>query len=428
MRRQLFAPTVGAFVVALVCLPAHAQVIAITGGTVYPVSGPRIENATVLIRDGKIAAVGATVDIPAGAQRVDARGKWVTPGLINAATNLGLAEIQGVQETRDNVARGKDGIAASFTPWDGLNAASQLIAPARNDGITGAVIMPQGGLISGQAAMIDLLDGNGDAMLRKAPVAMTVTFNNVRGSGSGARGEMFARLREVMNDARTYATKRLQYEAAQTRAFAATKADLEALQPVLTGKLSLLVDADRRSDIEAALKLARDYKLKLIIGGGAEAWMVASELAAAKVPVLTGGILNIPRTFSTLGQRGDNAALLRKAGVSVLLISDSYGDGGTFNVRNVRFEAGNAVANGMTWDDALRAVTQAPAEAFGVADRVGALTVGLDANVVVWSGDPFEFLTQAEQVYIHGKRVDGPSRQDELMKRYRTLPPEYRTP
>ena len=428
MRRHVFAPIVGALAIAIVALPSLAQVIAITGGTVYPVSGPKIDNATVLIREGKIAAVGTSVDIPAGAQRIDARGKWVTPGFINAATNLGITEIQGVAETRDNAARGKDGIAASFTPWDGLNSASQLIAPARNDGITGAVILPQGGLISGQAAMIDLLDGNGDAMVRKAPLAMIVSFTNARGNGTGARGEMYARLREVLSDARTYATKRLQYEAAQTRQYAASKADLEALLPVLAGKLPILIEADRRGDIEAALKLARDYKLKLIIGGGAEAWMVAGDLAAAKVPVITGGILNIPRSFSTLGQRGDNAALLRKAGVSVLLISDSYGDGGTFNVRNIRFEAGNAVANGMTWDDALRAVTWAPADAFGVSDRVGALVAGLDANVVVWSGDPFEFVTQAEQVYIHGKRVDAPSRQDELMKRYKTLPPEYRAP
>ena len=261
-------------------------------------------------------------------------------------------------------------------------------------------------------------------MIRKAPAAMALSIGHTFGS----RAEVLERLREVLDDAKMYATRRVQYEANGTRAYSASKGDLEALQPVLAGKLPVVINANRRDDIESALKLAKAYKLKLIIGGAAEAWMMASELAAAKVPVLTGGILNIPLSFSSLGQRQDNAALLRKAGVSVLLISDSYGDGFSFNVRNIRYEAGNAVSNGMSWDDALKAVTWAPADAFGVSDKVGALAVGLDANVVVWSGDPFEFLTQAEAVFIKGKRVDAPGRQEELMKRYRRLPAEYRAP
>ncbi len=402
----------------------RAQVIAITGGTVYPVKGPKIENATVIIANGRITAVGAGVAVPAGAQLVNARGKWVTPGLINSATTIGIAEISGVPETRDNVARGANGVAASFQPWEGLNAASQLVAPARNDGITSVVTIPFGGLVSGQAALIDLAGESGEAMIRKAPAGMVMSL----GRSGGARGETIARIRELLDDAKAFPARRAQYELGNSRTLAASKADLEALQPVLAGRLPLLVSAERRSDIEAALKLARDYKVRVIVGGGSEAWMVAGELAAAKVPVATGGILNIPGSFSQMGRRGDNAALLRRAGVSVLMISDSYGDGNGFNVRNVRFEAGNAVANGMTWDDALRSVTIAPAEAFGVGDRIGALAVGMDANVVVWSGDPFEFLTQAEAVFIKGKRVDGPGRQDELMKRYRKLPAEYRAP
>jgi imidazolonepropionase-like amidohydrolase len=142
--------------------------------------------------------------------------------------------------------------------------------------------------------------------------------------------------------------------------------------------------------------------------------------------VLVGGIRNIPGSFDQLGSREDNAALLRRAGVTVVLVSDSYGDGDHFNVRNVRFEAGNAVANGLPWEEALRALTAAPAEILGVADSVGTLQPGRDANLVVWSGDPFEFATVAEAVIIRGTRVDGPSRQDELMRRYRTLPPTWR--
>ena len=424
MRAHLVSFARASALALIVAAPATAQVVAITGGTVFPVSGPKIEHATVLIRDGKIVAVGAAVAIPDGAQRIDATGKWVTPGFINAATTLGISGISGVPETRDNVARSPNNVTAWFQPWEGLNAASQIIAPARNDGVTSAVIYPGGGMIAGQAAMIDLTGNAVDAMVRKGPAAMSVSI----GHTFGARAEVLAKLREVLDDAKTYATKRPQYEAGNTRTYAASKADLEALQPVLAGKLPVVINANRRDDIESALKLAKAYKFKLIIAGGAEAWMVASELAAAKVPVLTGGMLNIPLSFSTLGQRQDNAALLRKAGVSVLLISDSYGDGFSFNVRNIRYEAGNAVSNGMSWDDALKAVTWSPAEAFGVSDKVGALAAGLDANVVVWSGDPFEFMTHAEAVFIKGKRVDAPSRQDELMKRYRRLPAEYRAP
>jgi imidazolonepropionase-like amidohydrolase len=137
---------------------------------------------------------------------------------------------------------------------------------------------------------------------------------------------------------------------------------------------------------------------------------------------------NIPGGFSSLGTRQENVALLRRAGVPVVVIGNAGGGEETFNVRNVRFEAGNAVAYGAAWDDALRAVTLTPAEVFGVADRIGSLSAGKDANVVVWSGDPFEFATQAEHVFIRGRSVKAPSRQDQLMERYKTLPPSYRQP
>jgi imidazolonepropionase-like amidohydrolase len=173
---------------------------------------------------------------------------------------------------------------------------------------------------------------------------------------------------------------------------------------------------DRASDIEAALELAREYKVRLMILGGAEAWMVADQLAAAKVPVITGAQENIPLSFSSLGARQENAALLRQAGVSVIITAGTVE---TFNVRNVRQHAGNAVAYGLPWDEALRAVTQAPAEAFGVGAAVGSLAVGREGNVVVWDGDPFEFSTQAVHVFVQGKDVRAPSRQDLLIEKYK---------
>ena len=406
-------------------ITAPAQTIAITGGKVYPVSGPVIDGGTVLIRDGKIVAVGASVVIPADAQRVDATGKVVTPGLVNGATQLGLVEIGAVGSTREMHARGKNGIAAAFMPWEGLNPSSVLLAPARDGGITSAVILPGGGLIAGQAAVIHMVPGSASDMVLRAPVAMLAAL----GQAEGNRAETIMHLREVLTDAKAFQLRRADYERAQTRSFAASRLDLEALLPVLGGKLPLLIDADKASDIEAALKLSKEFGFKLIISGGAESWQVADKLALAKVTVLTGAMNNIPGSFASLGQRQETAGLLAKAGVAVVIIGNAGGgDEEAFNVRNIRFEAGNAVAYGMDWNSALRAITLTPAETFGVADKIGSLQPGKLADVVIWSGDPFEFRTQVERVYVRGVQISAPSRQDLLEQRYKTLPPDYRRP
>lgn len=418
-----------ALLTLVISAPARAQTIAITGGTVYPVSGPAIPNGTVIMRDGRIVAVGANVPVPSDAERIDATGKIVTPGIVNAATQLTITEVGAVASTRNSSARGHEGIAAAFAVSDGLNPLSVLVPPARAAGITSVVIAPRGGIIAGQAALLHLVDGSAADMVMRSPVAMVGQISNGQQVGAQSRGEVMLRLREVFDDARTYARRKADYERAQTRQFAASRADLEALIPVLEGRVPLMLDVDQASDIESALKLARDYNLKLIISGGDEAWMVADKLAAAKVPVLTGAMNNIPMTFSRLGTRQENAGLLRRAGVAVALIGNAGGgDEEAFNVRNVRYEAGNAVAYGMSHDDALRAITLTPAEIFGVADRVGSLQPGRDADVVVWSGDPFEFATQPEHVFIRGREVRGPTRQDLLERRYKTLPPNYRAP
>jgi len=386
----------------------------------------------VLVRDGRVVAVGANVAVPAGAERIDATGKWVTPGFINAATQLGVVEIGAVAETRDVAANGRDGIAAAFRVWDGFNPASVLLQAARNDGITTVGVIPGGGIVAGQAAMVDLVPTSVVSdMVRRGPVAMVANMGAIGGGATGpaSRGDLQLRLRELFTDVRAYQRNRAAYDRNETRELAASRADLEALVPVLAGELPLLLQVDRAADIDAALGLAREFGLKLIIAGGAEAWMVADRIAAARVPVLAGAMNNIPGTFATLGMRQENVGLLRRAGVTVVVVGNAGGGGEeTFNARNVRYEAGNAVAYGATWDDALRAVTLAPAEVFGIADRVGSLAPGKDANVVIWSGDPFEFATTADEVLIRGRRVTSPSRQDMLMQRYRTLPPDYHRP
>jgi imidazolonepropionase-like amidohydrolase len=377
---------------------AQTTAIAIVGGTVHPVSGPRIERGTVLIRDGRIAAVGADVTVPADAQRLDATGKWVTPGLINVVSVLGLVEIQLSGGATDERALGRNNIAAAFRPWDAFDSASPLITATRNDGITTIGLMPAGNLVSGQHALVDLANGPGAAMVRRAPSAMVVRVQEASPAGTASRGELLAKLRTLLTEARDWPGLRGPFGENRTGPLLATAADYEALQPVMT-----------------------DFKVRVILVSASEAWQRAPELAAAGVPVVVGGIRNIPDSFDRLNTRDDNAALLRRAGVTVTLQSDSYGDGNHFNVRNIRFEAGNAAGNGMTWDDALRAVTAVPAEVFGVGDRIGALRPDMDANVVVWSGDPFEFSTRAEAVFIRGTRVDTPGRQDQLMERYRPV-------
>ncbi|OLC04028.1 MAG: hypothetical protein AUH78_08085 [Gemmatimonadetes bacterium 13_1_40CM_4_69_8] len=396
-----------------------AQMIAITGGTVYPVSGPKIANATVLIRDGKIAAVGTNVSVPTDATRIDAAGKWVTPGLIDGGGQMGLVEIGAVAGTRDG-SLATDSVAASFSVAEGLNPASVLIPVTRIEGITTALAAPVGHLISGQAVLIDLDGATIEQMLVKSPVGLVVNLSEAaKDEAGGSRAGVSARLRRLLRDALEYERRKVDFSRGQMQPLSAAAPDLEALLPVLHGRLPLIADAERRSDIETALRLAKEFQLKLILAGAAEGWEIAGEIAAAGVPVLVQPLDNIP-SYDSLGVRYENAALLVKAGVKVVLLETD-----THNSRNLRQQAGNAVAYGMSWDQALRAVTLSPSEVFGVADRYGSLEPGKVANVVVWSSDPFEFTTGVEHVLIRGKEIPLKSRQTELFERYKKLPPTY---
>ena len=396
-----------------------AQTIAITGGTVYPVTGPKIANATVLIRDGKVAAVGSNVTIPSDATRVEATGKWITPGFIDGGGQMGLVEIGAVEGTREGALRG-DSVAAAFNVAEGINPASTLIPVTRIEGITTALATPGANLISGQAVLIDLDGSTIEQMLVKSPAGMVVYLNEqAKDEGGGSRAGVTERLRRVFNDALEYGRRKAEYSRAQMQALSAAAGDLAALLPVLRGDQPLIAVANRRSDIATALRLAREYKLKLILAGAAEGWQIADEIARAGVPVLVQPLDNIP-SYDALGIRYENAAFLARVGVKVALLETD-----THNSRNLRQQAGNAVSYGMTWEQALRAVTLSPAEIFGVADRYGSLEPGKVANVVVWSGDPFEFTTGVEHVFIRGREIPLKSRQTELFERYKKLPPTY---
>lgn len=408
---------------------AGAETIAITGARVHPVSSAAIDGATVVIADGRIVAVGRDVEIPAGARVVDARGKWVTPGLLDSSAGVAAVEIGAYDDTTESRVE-DDRVTAAFDVVDGLNPWATNVAVNRVEGIARAVVMPRPGksLIAGQAALVSLRPlavPDPRAMVERAPVAMVATL----GSGGaelagGARAAALLRLREALEDARDFAANRRAWESAGRRDYALSRLDLEALAPVVGGELPLAVTVDRASDLLAAVRFAAEQHLELIVVGGAEAWMVARELAAAKVPVILNPMSNLP-DFESLGSTLENAARLEAAGVTVAFASfDAH------NARDLRHASGVAVAYGMSWDAALAAVTAVPARIWGIADRYGTLEPGKAADLVVWSGDPFELSTTAEHVFLDGREVPSDTRQRDLLERYRRLdgelPPAYR--
>ncbi|MFN2422002.1 MAG: amidohydrolase family protein [Gemmatimonadota bacterium] len=424
----LAAPPALAMVPALVAFvqPVAAQDVAIVGGTVHTVAGPAIDNATVLVRDGRIAAVGPDVPVPQGVQRIEAAGKIVTPGIFDPASGIGIVEVDQVDATIDTrIADEEDPITAAFDVTYGLNPHSTLVTFNRSLGVTTAATLPSGGLISGQGAVIDLVGDTPSEMVVKSRAAMRASYDESAAEmAGGARGGAALRLREVLEDARFWAANRAAFDRGDARELAQSRLDLEALQPVLAGRMPLVVEADRAGDILAVLAITREFGIRPVIMGGAEAWMVADELARAAVPVILKPLTNAPEDFERLGSRFDNAAMLHAAGVPVAFTT--FENHRAFSVLQ---EAGNAVRYGLPWDAGLRAVTLTPAEIYGVADGYGSIEPGKVANLVVWSDDPFEVSGRAETVVIRGEVIEPWSRQEELFERYRTLdgdrPPAY---
>ena len=390
-----------------------AASIALVGATVHPGDGPPVQNATVLIEGDAVVSVTADGAPPAGATVIDARGKVVTPGFIEPWTQLGLVEIEGIESTRDDDAGG-DPVRAAHRVVDAFNAASEVIPVQRAHGITAAVVAPNGGQIAGQAAAFELDAPEGGNGLVAANVGLVFSYG---ASGGLSRSAVLAGLRELFADARAFARNRAAWEKNQYRPLAASHLDLEALQPVLDGQVPLLVHVARKADILAILDLAKTERIRVVLIGATEAWQVADTLARAQVPVVIDPVENAPESFDRLGARADAAALLERAGVTVLLSTFS-----THNARKPRQWAGNAVREGMTHAGALRAVTAAPAQVFGL-KRLGTLRPGQRADLVVWSGDPFEPLTQVERVLIGGRDISLRHRQRALAERYRLLPP-----
>lgn len=393
--------------------------VVLQNGTVMPANGPVIERGVVILgADGKIEGVGVGLAAPAGYEVVDATGKVITPGFIDPHTALGLVEIGAVTENVDTDRGGSDPVRAAFRVEDGFNPNSAVLPVQRSGGVTAAIIAPSGGLVAGQGAWIALGAPGAFGALRGGGLALYVHLGQEGSAASGgARGATALRLRELFDDARYYKANRQRVDEQRARPLSTSRLHLEAALLALEGKIPVVFSADRASDIELMLRLSKEWGLRPILLGGAEAWMVRAPLAAAKVPVILYALNNLPFSFESLGSREDNAALLVEAGVPVCLSAFD-----THNARNLRQMAGNAVRAGLDPQDALRAVTLYPARAFGLEREVGALGAGLRADVVLWSGDPFELSSRVERLWINGQETSLRSRQTALFDKYRQLP------
>lgn len=404
----------------LAALPAaaHAETIAIVGATVHTAPGKTIDGATVVIAKGKITAVGKNVTVPEGATRIDGEGKVVTAGLVDSISQLGLVTVQLEPSGNDQLhgaAPDGDPIHAAYRAIDGYDADALTVPVARTGGVTSVVVTPSGGLVAGQAAWFTLADGvDADDAVRATAAMHCALGEDASGASGGSRGRAIEMLRELFDDVAAYAKNKAAYERNQSRELSAARSDLEALIPVLRGRVPLVVHAHAEHDIRAALRLAAARKLDLVIAGGTEAWKVAEELAEAKVPVILDPTDNLPGRLEAPDVVDDNAARLDQAGVEVVI--SVLGDAS--QVRTLRQLAGNAVAEGLSWDKALAAVTTVPARLYGIKDR-GTITKGAVADVVVWSGDPFELSTRAETVIIGGAVQSLETHQTKLREKYR---------
>lgn len=413
--------------------PGPQGTFAIRNARIVPVSGPEIAQGTVVVSGGKIQAVGASVAVPQGAQVIDGSGLTVYPGMMDAGTSMGLSEIpQGANATVDVAEVG------SFNPnaqaIHGINPHSAHIGVSRVVGITHVVSRPTGGVLSGQAALIDLA---GDTPPQMAVVPRVALVIEMPRSGFGGRGfggfaqaantqevnrtreRQLDSLRQILRDADAYGKAVDAYE--KDRSLPRPKHDvvLASLVPAVRRQMPVMMVADRANDIREAIAFAEEMKLTPIIVGGRDAWRVASLLKEKNVPVVLGSVLDLPsREDDAYDVNYAAPAVLAKAGVRFAIAS---GDAGA-EARNLPYTAGMAAAFGLSKEDALRSVTLWPAQIFGVADRLGSIEPGKVANLVVTDGDVLEARTHTRYLFIEGRPVPLDTKHSELYDQFRERP------
>ena len=412
-------------------LHAQDKPVVLKGGKLLTITHGVIENGTIVLEGGKIAAVGANVEVPANAQVVDDTGMTIYPGLIDSETHLGLTEISAEQMTNDLVEM-SDEIMPHMHTSEAFHAESTLIPVARMNGITNAIIAPASGdTLPGQDSFIQFDGASASAMLVLRDNAMPLNFTGDERRNKGGfekrkfpstRMGLAAQLRQAFLDAQDYKAKWAEYERKKSDAErdkksppAPPKHDLksEALLPYLEGKKTIVLAADGPSDLETAINLANEFKLKFVLNHISHSQPVLDYVATLKVPVIVGPIYEAPKEDERYDTVYKLPAELYKRGVKIAFASYS-----AHNVRNLPDAAGYATAFGLPYDEALKAITINPAEIWGVADKLGSLDVGKTANIVVANGDPLDVKSDVKQVYIEGRAVAMTSRQVWLKNLY----------
>ncbi|MEA3176549.1 MAG: hypothetical protein QOI59_72 [Gammaproteobacteria bacterium] len=392
---------------------AMAATIAITHAKAWTMTAASpVENATIVIADGKITSVSSGGATPSEGQVIDAKGRPVTPGLVHAASHLGLMEVSNATETVDSGVK-SGSLGAAFDVQYAINANSTLIQLARSDGVSRAITYPvHSGVapFSGTGALLRLTDSS-DLVERTDVAVFAVIGARSSGDAGGSRAAEWKLLRNALDAAKTG----LAAAASPTT----RTSEFLALEPVLAGKVPLALSVNRESDVRQAIKLAADYALRVVIIGGVEAWMAADALAAAEIPVILDPQANLPGNFDELGARLDNAALLHKAGVTIATVVIAGGIHQSYNAGlSMREGAGIAVANGLPYIAGLESITSVPAKIWGVADRCGTIANGRDGDLVIWDGDPLEPSTLPVTVLIAGKVMSLVTHQTELRDHY----------
>ena len=410
-------------------LPAAAQGLAIVHARAWTgTSETPVEDATILVRDGRIVSVARGAAPPAGMEVLDAGGRPVTAGLFAPATQVGLIEVAGADDTGDEaVSSGKLGAAFDVAP--AVNSNSLLVEQARADGVVRTLSFPTGSAVPpflGQAALLHL--GSGSVLDRPRAAMFVRIGGGSASSAGGSRAAQWTLLRRSVEEAR--ALQRGVVRPPEDRLF--SRQDLEALAPVATGAMPLAIQTNRQSDIAEAIRFAAELRLRVVIVGGAEAWTLARELAAAKIPVILDPTATLPATYDEIGTRPDNAALLDKAGVTIGIAPAANAIEASYNVGvSSREAAGLAVSNGLSYPAAIRALTAGPASIWGAPDA-GTLAPGKAADIIVWDGDPLEPSSAPTAVIVEGRRMSTVTREQRLTERYSPArrsepwPPAYR--
>ena len=389
---------------AVFSLAAQAQTILIRSATVHTMDKEgTLENTDIFISDGKIQKIGKDLPVPQDIYVFDAEGKPLTPGFFAGINSIGITEVSAVKESVDASLALKE-MRPEFDVVPAYNPNSSVVAVTRIEGFSFTLLGAgaEGSIFGGQGRMV-ALDGGYESFF-----GGPVLYINVGRDASNLSGESRAGQWMLLNQAMNEADKPpVSMESALlTRAGRGTLA-------VFANRGKVVFDVDRASDILETLRFAKKYGLNAVISGGAEAWMVAGQLASAKVPVILNPLVNLPSNFDSLGSRLDNAAILEAAGVTVAI-----NGAGSHNARKQRQMAGNAVAYGLPHEAGIAALTSNPARIFGVADQQGSIKRDMPANIVLWSGDPLEVTSFAEVVIINGKLIPMESRQTKLRDRY----------